>query len=212
MSREMTLHVSRWFRRVLYRRTGRAGGALALAGLVLFLPGCGELTSGGVGEIEFEIVGDSLAVAAASDPVLGTLTVGLQAFVQRGAREVELTDGIQEVTLSFAGGGEVLVAERSLPSGSYGVGRFVFHSIEGVVTGGLEVDGEPFMGAVEVTFAPENPIEIPWVAQVDVPEEGSTRLVLEMRASRWLRLLNREGGAVSREDFEANPPRARPLP
>ena len=69
-----------------------------------------------------------------------------------------------------------------------------------------------YRAVMEVTFTPQNPIEIPWVAQVDVPDDGTARLVLEMRASRWLRLLNREGGEVSREDFEANAPRARAVP
>jgi hypothetical protein len=183
--------------------------ALAVA---LLLAGCGELTSGGAGEVEIEIVADTVPFGAAASPLQGTLTVGVQVFARRGTRSFELTDGPQELDLPLAGAATVLVSRKTLPSGRYRGERLVFRKVEADVEGGLEVNGEPFVGEVAVDLGSGDALEIPWEVEIVLPEDGLVAIVLEMRAPRWLRLLDPELRRVSRQGFEANPPRVRPAP
>jgi hypothetical protein len=181
---------------------------VAISGIVS-LEACGDLTAGGAGEVEIEIIADSVSVASAIAPIEGTLTVGLQIFARRGTREVELTDGVQVLELPLDGSSSMIVSRKTLPSGSYRGERIVFSRIEADVEDGLEVGGEPFLGAVEVELGVGNRVEIPWAVDLGIPEGGVSTLILEMRAPRWLRLLNPELRRVSREIFEAHPPKVR---
>jgi len=180
-----------------------------MLGGILILGACGDLTAGGAGEVEIEIIADSVALSSAMAPIEGTLTVGLQIFARRGTRVVELTDGVQELELPLDGSGTSVVSRKGLPSGSYRGERLVFRSIEADIVDGLEVEGEPFLGAVQVDLGPSDRVEIPWAVNIEVRENGLAHLVLEMRASRWLRLLNPLLRRVSKESFETHPPRVR---
>jgi hypothetical protein len=190
----------------------RFARGLALFGGSLLLGACGDLTAGGAGEVEIEITADTVTVAAAMSPIAGTLTVGVQIFARRGAREVELTDGVQELQLPLDGSASTVVSRKTVPAGRYTGERVVFSKVEADVEDGLEVGGEPFVGEVQVELGPGDRVEIPWATEVNVSENAISFLVLEMRAPRWLRLLNVELREVPRESFEANAPRIRHAP
>jgi hypothetical protein len=181
-------------------------------GGTFFLGACGDLTAGGAGEVEIEIISDTVGVSAVTTPIEGTLTVGVQIYARQGLRQVELTDGIQELDLPLAGGASTVVSRRSIPAGRYRGERIVFRKVEADVEDGLEVGGVPFLGAVAVELGPGDRIEIPWSVDLSVTESAVSSLVLEMRAPRWLRLLQADLRRVSRESFEANAPRVRLAP
>jgi len=192
-------------------RLDRWSGRLfpVLVALVLSVVGCGDLTSGGAGDLEVLIATDSADVQSS---LQGTLSLNLQVFVRRGDREFEVTSGSGEVTLPLSGGAPIPFVEGRVPAGSYDGGRVVFHRIRANVTGGLQVDDEPWEGEVEVNLGAGQQLDLVWVGELTLPERGRSSIVLEMRASRWLRLLDREAGSVARDRFEDERPMVRGHP
>jgi hypothetical protein len=184
----------------------------AWLGVTLALSACGDLTAGGAGEVEIEIIADSVSGSVVASPIQGTLTIGVQIFAQNGPREVELTNGVQELQIALDGSSLGTVSRRVLPSGRYRGGRIVFRKVEADVQGGLLVEGQPFVGDVVVDLGPDNRLSFPWSTELEVTENATVHLVVEMRAPRWLRLLNRDQRRVSRESFEAHPPMVRISP
>jgi len=193
-----------WAGNRLDRRSGQRFPVLIA--LLLSAVGCGDLTSGGAGDLEILITTDSADVQSS---LQGTLTVNLQVFVRRGDREFEVTSGTGEVTLPLSGGAPLLFVEGRLPAGSYDGGRVIFHRIRANVMGGLQVGDEPWEGEVEVNLGAGQRLDLVWVGELILPEGGSSSIVLEMRASRWLRLLDREAGSVARDRFEEERPMVR---
>ena len=209
---------STWLLRPLQLLAGWLGGILMLASAVA---ACGDLTSGGVGEVEILLAADSIplgaqlvsmatgspatgapAVVSEAEPLTGTLTVHLQVEFQRGPDDwIEVTDGVQEFTLSLGSSDPVVLARRELPAGRYVRSRTRYHLIRAEIESGLRLDGEPFTGTVTVALPAEGralvrPIEIHVV-------EGAVRsLVLELRAGRWLRRANPVERTVPQEEFE----------
>lgn len=205
-----------------------------LAALVLLAGACGNLTSGGFGEVEVVLtsqaldeventVAHALGPAFASDaggahPVTpnllspappgleGTLVVRLRSFALNGAGErVELTDGLQEVTLSLRDPAPVELARRDLPDGEYRGIRTVLERIEAQVVRGLDVGGSPVTGTIVVEMGPSGALEILTEAPFRVRSGEGTQVALEMRSEVWLRLADaarrRVPGDVFREIF-----------
>jgi len=202
---------------------------LLLAGLGLGLAGCGNLTSGGVGEVEVVLSSDeveelgiemtrALALEAngigawetvpsfqtsSERPVIeGTLTVRVRSFVRRGRDDwEELTDGLQEVTVSLDRPEPVEVARRSLPEGRYDAVRTIFGRVEAEVVRGLRVGEEPVTGTIQVDLGPEGTLTLLNRVDLVVREQETALVVLEMQSGIWLRLVDAARRSVLRDDF-----------
>lgn len=200
------------------RRTGALGARTAgflLAGCVLAAAGCGNLTSGGFTEVEVvlssEEVADlgqeaarGLALAGfVQRPVIeGTLTVQVRSFARRGEGDwEELTDGLQEITVSLDQSEPVEIARRSLADGRYDAVRTDFSRVEAEVVRGLTVGGEPITGTVRVDLGPEGSLTLVERVNLDVSERDGVLVALEMQSGIWLRLVDPEQRRVLRDDF-----------
>lgn len=141
-----------------------SGRGLVLAMTVFGASACGDLTAGGVGDVEVLVSPDSIQVQAANigswparqapgdaPSVQGTLQVSVQVFVLRPpGRWIQVTDGVQEVLLDLDDPTASPIARRSLEAGSYIAVRTVFHRVRADIEGGLEVDGQPVTGEIDV--------------------------------------------------------------
>jgi len=200
-------------RRAARRSLGWRPTVCLLVGCLL--ASCGDLTSGGFGEVEVLIAADSVLAASGHAPsvpplpagsgggaITGTLTVHLQVDLRRGPDEwVELTDGVQEVTLALGSHDPVLLARREVPPGRYAASRTRFRLVRAEIQGGLTIEGEPYVGSVLVPLPAEGralvrPLEF------DVLQGEVRGLVLGLRADRWLLRVDPAQRTVARGDFE----------
>jgi len=180
------------------------------------LAGCGNVTSGGLGEVEVvlssgEVTDLSTAVQSAlvselprstEDAIQGTLTVRVRSFARRRDGDFEeLTDGVQEVTVSLQNPEPVEIARRSLSAGRYEGVRTFFSRIEAEVTGGLVVDGVPVEGTIPVDLGALGTLSVVDLNGFDVWEETPTVIALEMQSRVWLRLVNAVARRVDLDDF-----------
>jgi hypothetical protein len=185
-------------------------GALFVGALVL--GGCGNLTSGGLGDVEVIVAADSvpsgdfLAASAPQvppEPIQGTLTVRVQVYVRRGpTRWIEVTDGVQEIEMPLAGGEPMTLAEKGIPAGPYAAVRTVFRRVEADVESGLQVDGVAVTGPVLVDLGAEERLAVDRSVELDVTEGVVSSIAVDLHATRWLRLLDRDRKQVRPEDFE----------
>ena len=185
--------------------------------------GFGNLTAGGVGDLEVVVSADSVSlngvpssaigfgdgggwfaqVPTDSPRIEGTLTIRLQVFVVRQpSRVIEVMDGTQEVTLSLGDPQAVTIARRDLPAGPYHAVRTVFRRVEADVVRGLEFDGVPVTGRIPVELGPLDRLQIQRALGLDVVEEGGSEVVVNLHAARWLRRLDRDQRLVHSDDFE----------
>lgn len=202
------------------RSVGRwAHGAVTLA-FLLVTGGCGNVTSGGFGDVEVLLSSDEVAdlQEAATGMVLadlglpsatshasniqGTLTVRVRSFARRGLGDfVELTDGVQEVTVSLSDSEPVEIARRPMPAGNYDAIRTFFGRIEADVTGGLIIDGVPVTGTVRVDLGTDDALSVVTVTGFEVWEDAPTVVAIEMQSRVWLRLVDAALGRVDLDDF-----------
>lgn len=199
------------------RRTD--GLRLFLPALGFLLAGCGNVTSGGFGDVEVLVSSDEVedvqATAASAlyahlgapaksghaDSIVGTLTVRLRSFARRGVGDfVELTDGVQEVTLPLSDPAAVEIARRAVPAGRYDAVRTFFGRIEANIERGLVVDGVPIVGAVTVDLGGEGFSTVTYTG-FDVWEDAPTVVAIDMQSRLWLRLANAILGRVDLDDF-----------
>lgn len=179
--------------------------SLALSGL---LAGCGELTSGGVGEAETHFTADEpdspppaasvagggwdrgptpSAVGSAS-AVDGVLAARVQTFLRSDetGEWVEITDGPREITLDLSGQSERRAGARFVSDGSYSRFRVVFHRVEVDVTGGLVVDGVPLLGDVTVDLGAGGTLTVEREVDVEVMAEGRVEVLTNLNVDVWL--------------------------
>lgn len=214
--------------RILSRRGERVGvhasvGVTALAGLLATLVGCGDLTSGGVGDLDVVVAADSVSLSTAagsSGPsrqigpaeLAGTLTLGIQVFVLHPpGRWVEVTDGPQEVVMDLESVEPVTLARATVAAGRYRGVRTVFRRVEANVVRGLIVDGQPVIGLVRVQLGDGGALVVDDPTEVEVPVGGEASLLVDLHTTRWLRLLNLELRQVTASDFQGQV-RLRPKP
>jgi hypothetical protein len=184
-------------------------GAVALAS-------CGNVTSGGVGDVEVvltsgEVIDLSATVQSAlvsgiarstEDGIQGTLTVRVRSFARRRDGEFEeLTDGVQELTLSLQDPEPVEIARRALSAGRYEAVRTFFSRIEAEVTSGLVIDGVPVEGTIPVDLGALGTLSVVDLNGFDVWEGAPTVITLEMQSRVWLRLVNAVARRVDLDDF-----------
>ena len=209
----------------------RCAGAIAAAlPFLLVAGGCGDLTSGGFGELEVEMAADSVpdggatadprtpfqsaagsdAAGAASLAGLdhaslileGRLSAEVRVLVRRGVADwEEVTDGPQEVVLFLGEGGTGLVARDDFPAGRYDRVAIVFTRVEVDVVRGLVVDGDTIRGRIRVELESDRRIGIVRRLDLEVRQGRTSVLLLEMRASRWLRRVDRLRRVVDAVDF-----------
>lgn len=192
-------------------RTRTVRGALLLSGAAL-LGGCGELTSGGLGEVEVyatandpeaepsastravaPAVGDRPPIARQSAAEAeGLLIAELQAYLRSDATEewVEITDGPRDLTIDLEGRTERRAGVRFVTAGRYSRFRVVFHRVEADVTGGLIVDGLPILGTVTVDLGAQGTLTVERDVVLDVPADGAVDVVLYLNAGVWLPTLS----------------------
>lgn len=194
--------------------------ALALAGVAA---GCGNVTSGGLGEVEVvmssgeveggqttadvmpTVLSEALGGAEATSHLTelrGTLTVRVRSFARaRDGTFEEITDGVQEVVLSLEDPQPLEIARRSLPAGPYDAVRTFFGRIEANIEGGLIIDGRLVTGPVRVNLGPGGTLSIVDYTGFEVVEDQPTTIALEMHSRIWLRLADAVLQEVDVEDF-----------
>ncbi len=192
------------------------GRRTALAALAVALAGCGNVTSGGVGEVEVILAPDELTDLVSNTPSLqasvvslapgdsieGTLRVHVRSFARRpGGTFEELTDGVQEITVSLGEPEPIEIARRELSAGRYEAVRTFFGRIEVEVTSGLVVDGVPVDGTVIVDLDALGTLSVVDFTAFEVWEGAPTVIALEMQTRLWLRLVDAVTHRVDVTDF-----------
>lgn len=181
--------------------------ALLLGGLAA--AGCGNLTSGGVGDVEVYASADDPAAlqsgppgAAQTDAIEGTLTLQVRSYVlTEDDTWVELTDGPTETTVDLQGVQQPRIAVRAVGAGRYRRVRSVFGRVTAQVERGLIVDGEPVVGEVRVRLGNGDVVTVEEDLVFDVEDGGTQRLLLDLNAQLWLRLVDRLERRVDTGDF-----------
>jgi hypothetical protein len=186
--------------------------------LVAWLVGaCGDLTSGGFGDLEVIVATDSVPATALTAPpvalaqlptrvgsdqqmVDGTLTLRIQVFAVARAGAVEVTNGVQELVMPLSGSAPFLLVRKELPAGSYASIRTVFLSVVAQVEGGLIIDGVPIRGPVTVELGSEGRIVVDTPIDLRIADGLESRIRVDLHTTRWIRLLNAQR-RVQPEDF-----------
>ena len=201
---------------------------VALLSLATALTGCGNVTAGGVSDTEVYMTADgspqsapasSPARAAAAEPeasaparavvlpggLQGDVDVTASLFLLSAGTLVPLTDEPFTVVLDVAGTQESLVARASVPSGSYDGLVVRFTEVTAQVTGGLEIEGIPFAGTVEVDLG-AGALEVTRSFDLDVGDGDTMSLRVDLDADGWIPLLEVVDvltGIVASADFSA---------
>ncbi len=179
---------------------------------VLGLPGCGNLTAGGFGEVTVDMVGDgpggngqggngpggsSPAATPPAEPdgprlnqgggaFQGEVTVELRVLLRDASGEwVEVTEGAQRVQVDAAGASPAEFARRPLAEGTYDRVRVEFLLAEVLVTSAPPGQGVP-EGVVVVDFEGEPVVMLERPLTVQVGADGQ-RLRVNLRSGAWLR-------------------------
>jgi hypothetical protein len=190
---------------------------LLLGTLVL---ACGELTSGGVGDVEVWATADDQGTASASAPpgsgavvpaagwesqgtpsaagsraiaaATGVLTAQLRTYLRSDltGEWIEITEGVRDLTLDLDGSSERRVGVRILDGGRYTGFRVVFQRVEANVTSGLIVAGIPIVGLVSVDLGAQGTLTVERSVLIDLEARDNVDVVLDMGASTWLPTLS----------------------
>jgi hypothetical protein len=187
------------------KRTKWSRASYVLSG-ALILAGCGDLTAGGLGEVEVfgtaddpgapppsaamqgaPTVSSSDALAAASI-FEGLLAAEMQVYLLNdvSGQWVEITEGVRDLTLDLRGLIERRVAVRFLDAGRYTRLRVLFHSVEASVLGGLIIGGVPLTGQITVDLGALGTLPVEREVVVEIEREESVDLVLDMNVDVWL--------------------------
>jgi len=192
------------------------------------LGGCGNVTAGGVtGEAEVYMSGDAERGGTSTAAILSSpkgggpsapgastagviVGAGLEGDVQvtaslylrrAGAPLIDLTPaGAVTVTLDPGGAQEPLVADEVVPGGSYQGIRIIFTDVVAEVTGGLEIGGVPFTGAVRVDLAGDG-LVVDRTLAITVGDDQPVALLVDLGSDVWLNLLNPLSRTVAAADF-----------
>jgi hypothetical protein len=126
----------------------------------------------------------------------------MQTYVRRGYRDwVEVTNGIQAVTLAIPGGTAQIAVRPNFPAGEYTHVRNRFYKIEVEVLQGLTVRGDTIRGLVTVYLGLTGRADVPRPVNLTLDADGTAILAIELRAARWLPLLDPRTRRVSLDEF-----------
>lgn len=192
--------------------------------LSVAIAACGNVTAGGVGDTEVYMSGDqspsgapvvtapSEAAGSVPRPSFDIVGAGLEGDVEVTATlSIRRDDGAVfdltpagafETTLDLGGANEPRVAARPLPEGRYDSLTVTFTDVTAVVTGGLEIDGLPFLGPVSVDLdvggvTVTRPVDLTLVA------DGLVAVVVDLNADAWVPLVEVLTGTVTALEFGA---------
>ncbi|MEX2529612.1 MAG: hypothetical protein WD960_02480 [Gemmatimonadota bacterium] len=191
------------------RQTGRRHRNIvpALTGFAILFPlgvgglvACGNLTAGGVAEVEVVIASDEggteelrgVRASLASGPVRIGPAAGLDGSFQlevsvsllnAAGEEVGLTEGVQTVEGTLGSGSRVDLTVTGVPSGSYTGFRATFHRVEAEVSD--LPGGGPASGSARVDLSTA-PVTVQAERQLDLEEGDRVRLVVDLRTGAWL--------------------------
>jgi hypothetical protein len=185
--------------------------AVRVAACALVLAGCGDLTAGGLGEVEIYATADdtgstpsamatpsaharrsSSSAPSATSPAAsvfdGLLVAQMQVYLQNdmSGQWVELTEGVRDLTLELRGGLERRVAVRFVDSGRYTRLRVVFRKVEASVTGGLVVGGVPLTGLITVDLGAQGALTVEREMLLEVERDESVDVVMDLNVDVWL--------------------------
>jgi hypothetical protein len=180
----------------------------------VLIAGCGDLTAGGLGEVEVYGTADESGAspaasttpsayldrrdagdtpartpsAAVASVFSGVFAAQMQVYLQADgtAQWVEITDGVRDLTLDLAGGLERRIAVRFVDSGRYSRLRVVFHRVETTVLGGLVVGGVPLTGQITVDLGAQGSVTVERDVLVEVQRDEGIDLVLDLNVDVWL--------------------------
>jgi hypothetical protein len=195
------------------------------------LEGCGNLTAGGApGEAEARVSGDadgafasptgapastrrdpyrappsvqplqSIVVGALEGTLVVDLTISLETAA--GATYTLTPDGSARGQVDLGGAGDQRVALQTIPAEAYSDVHIVFTSVQANVTGGLLIDGLPFVGPVTVTL-PGGVLAVSRSLAFQVQEGERTVLLVDLDAAGWLSALDPLTGSVDGAAFAA---------
>ena len=208
-------------------RISRTALEAMLLASVLAYGGCGNVTAGGVGEADVYMTGDSgEPPASAPEPsravgpaegatppspavvilagLEGDLDVTAALFLRSdGGELVPLTAaGPVSSTLDLAGSLEPRVALASVPAGTYDALTVRFTDVTADVTGGLEINGLPIMGLVEVDIGGAS-LDVTKPLALVIDDGESVQLLVDLNADLWVPLLDLVTHLVAAGDFAA---------
>ena len=172
--------------------------------------GCGELTAGGLADVETVVSGDApdeegSAVASAShvtpvapvasgdDGVLassqtqgsrpvGDVFVTLEISIQSPDGEwIPLTDGLEEATVNISGTTEARLHEEQLEPGVYPAVRVRFTEVRAQIESGLPVSEE-----VRVDFGEEGSLTVEDPLELNVEAGDALEILVDMNTTQWL--------------------------
>lgn len=187
--------------------------ALMTAFLVMAGAGCGNLTAGGAGEVEVAVASDEAAVVEglASSlmtgstervaqpqlaPFTGSLTLSLAvSLLDEDGMPVDLTGGVQEVTLPLEPGSRTGLVTARVDPGSYTGVQVTFESV------GAEITSSPgesdFPSLVEVDLS-DGPLVVERPRPIQVGTDERLRLVVDLRSRIWIVAADPSDGRVVR--------------
>ena len=191
----------------------RRGWTLLPALVLPVLAGCGELTSGGAGEVDAVFTADdpqqaqsaspmsaesgpdvgtaaSRSVAAGGSTALteGELFVTAEVFLRSDAsgQWTAITDSPAALTLDLQGTTERSAGSAELTAGSYSRVRIVFHRVEAQVTAGLVIGGVTVTGTVRVDLGADGQHSVEKDIALKVEADASADVLVDMNSDVWL--------------------------
>ncbi len=189
---------------------------------------CGNVTAGGFGEAVVVVSGDApdstfiptptpAAVAAArsapgtdwarsdtddddDEQPEGELEAELLLFLVRpDGTEEALSDQAVEIEVDLEGVEEDETLPRVVPADVYSALRVVFLEIEVEVDAGLVIDGVPVLGPIEIES--DDVIEVSKPLALDVVDDASVEIFVDLNASEWLRSVDPATASVDASVF-----------
>lgn len=113
-----------------------------------------------------------------------------------------VTDGVANVHLGLATTDRIEFARSEIPVGHYTEAIVIFTRVRADVTGGLIVNGLPFVGEIAVAASADDPATVQVPISMDVSETGSSTILLDLRATAWLTAAEVAGTHIPQAVFE----------
>lgn len=193
----------------MFETTRRIAGLLAVSCALVGIGACGNLTAGGLGEVDVTLSGDAVAPiptsatlsasrtpAATSGPSTaeddmpeGEVEAEFTVFLEAANGDLlAVTDSAVRLRVDLEGVRELPVGRRILPAAMYTALRIVFTEIEVEVDAGLIINGVPVTGVIDVEVDGEVIVTRP--LSLDIAPDEVAYLVIELNATSWLQAVD----------------------
>ena len=191
---------------------------LATLLLLLSLAACGNLTAGGIADVDVTVSGDAPDPPAAAAPIArsepwpqddddGDEAEGELEAIFRVALEaadgelIPLTDGDVIVDVDIQGMRQFQLGQRSIPAQTYAALRIYFDEVDVEVDAGLIIDGVEVTGPVEVDLEAED-VEVVRPLTLILEDGDQISVLLDLNAQDWLFQVDPNLSTVPQEFFE----------